>query len=246
MPTLEDLPPKIRDILRQLREGLAEMYGDRLRGLVLFGSWARGDAEEESDIDVMVVLDEIEDGAAESSRIMEVVYPLCFEYDELIGVIPMSERDFRERRSPPAHEHSEGGPRRMSPDASSLVEDARSSIEWAQKMVDGGAPRYAASRAYYAMFDLAEAMLMVKGLSYSKHAGVIGGFGREFGKTDPAWRPHHLHLVEAYERRRKGDYGDVGSVSDAEARECVEWAREFLAMAEDWLERNDVPEGDEG
>jgi len=100
MPTLEDLPPKIRDILRQLREGLAEMYGDRLRGLVLFGSWARGDADEESDIDVLVVLDEIEDGARESDRIMDVVYPLCLDNDELIGVIPMSESDFRERRSP--------------------------------------------------------------------------------------------------------------------------------------------------
>jgi predicted nucleotidyltransferase len=100
MPTLEDLPPKIRDILRQLREGLAEMYGDRLRGLVLFGSWARGDAEEDSDIDVLVVLDEADEPYGEVHRMMDVVYPLCLDNDVVISAIPMPERDFRERRSP--------------------------------------------------------------------------------------------------------------------------------------------------
>ena len=100
MATLEDLPPKIREILRQLREGLTALYGERLRGLVLFGSWARGDADEESDIDVLVVLDEEDDAYDELHRMMDVVYPLCLENGVVIGIVPMSERDFRERRSP--------------------------------------------------------------------------------------------------------------------------------------------------
>ncbi|MBL0062906.1 MAG: nucleotidyltransferase domain-containing protein [bacterium] len=48
--------PKLKPILDELREALAAHYGERLSKLVLFGSQARGDAEEDSDIDVLVVL----------------------------------------------------------------------------------------------------------------------------------------------------------------------------------------------
>jgi predicted nucleotidyltransferase len=48
--------PKIKPILDELREALAAHYGERLAKLVLFGSQARGDAEADSDIDVLVVL----------------------------------------------------------------------------------------------------------------------------------------------------------------------------------------------
>jgi predicted nucleotidyltransferase len=100
MATLEDLPPKIREILRQLREGLAELYGERLRAMVLFGSWARGDAEEDSDIDVLVVLDEVESAFGEIDRMEQVVYPLSLQKDVVIAPIPISDRDWRERRTP--------------------------------------------------------------------------------------------------------------------------------------------------
>ena len=43
-------------ILRELRRRLADLYGDRLRQVVLYGSQARGDAKPDSDIDVLVVL----------------------------------------------------------------------------------------------------------------------------------------------------------------------------------------------
>jgi predicted nucleotidyltransferase len=93
------LPPKIRDILRQLREGLAEMYGERLRGLVLFGSWARGDAEEDSDIDVAVVLAECGDPYDEVHVMMDVVWPLSLDNTVVVSVVPMSEEKWRDEQS---------------------------------------------------------------------------------------------------------------------------------------------------
>ena len=134
----------------------------------------------------------------------------------------------------------------MSPGAESMLDKARRSIDEAAGMAEMGSPDFAASRAYYAMFYLAQAMLMVRGLSYSHHKNLIAGFGKEFAKVDSVWQPVHRHLIDAYERRQKGDHGDSGEVTTAEARRCIEWAREFLAMAEDWLERNDVPESDAG
>lgn len=41
----------------------------------------------------------------------------------------------------------------------------------------------ASSKAYYAVFHIVQAALLLKKLSYSKHSGVIGGFSKEFIKT---------------------------------------------------------------
>src|ERR1700733_8870118 len=55
---------------------LAQAYRDRLRQVVLFGSWARGQAHEESDVDLVVVLDDVRDRASESERIVEALFDL--------------------------------------------------------------------------------------------------------------------------------------------------------------------------
>ncbi|NJL01586.1 MAG: nucleotidyltransferase domain-containing protein [Spirulinaceae cyanobacterium RM2_2_10] len=46
----------VQPILKQLKQNLIALHGDRLVHLTLFGSQARGDQEPESDIDVLVVL----------------------------------------------------------------------------------------------------------------------------------------------------------------------------------------------
>ena len=63
----------IRTVLSRLKQGLAEIYGDRLKGLYLFGSYARGEATEESDIDLLIVLDRVDNYSSEIERTSELV-----------------------------------------------------------------------------------------------------------------------------------------------------------------------------
>jgi predicted nucleotidyltransferase len=49
----------IDQLLQELKTGLESLYGKRLKGIYLFGSYARGDQNDESDLDVLIVLDEV-------------------------------------------------------------------------------------------------------------------------------------------------------------------------------------------
>jgi type I restriction enzyme S subunit len=83
-----------------LREGLHRLYGDRLRGILLYGSFARGEAGGDSDVDVLVVLDGIEGYAAEVDRTGELVSRLSLKYGVSISRAFVEERDWIEKRTP--------------------------------------------------------------------------------------------------------------------------------------------------
>src|SRR5215472_1061315 len=55
------IPPSIRVALDAYAERLRKVFGDRLREVRLFGSYARGDADEDSDVDVLIVIDGLTD-----------------------------------------------------------------------------------------------------------------------------------------------------------------------------------------
>ena len=91
---------RIEAILRQLKEELISIYGDRLRDLVLYGSWARNEGTEDSDIDVAVVLDgEVKPGR-EIDRLIDIITDLNLKHRVLISIYPVSARDFSTLRSP--------------------------------------------------------------------------------------------------------------------------------------------------
>jgi predicted nucleotidyltransferase len=79
---------------------LRELYGDRLKQVVLFGSWARGDAHPESDIDLLVVLDEVESRWREMDRMRDVLWEHSLANDAVVTELPVSERDFRDSDTP--------------------------------------------------------------------------------------------------------------------------------------------------
>ena len=73
--------------LQQCRTLLQRLYGTRLKGVVFYGSCARGTEATESDIDLMVLLEGPVDAAQEIRRMWEVLYPLQLESARLLSVM---------------------------------------------------------------------------------------------------------------------------------------------------------------
>jgi uncharacterized protein (UPF0332 family) len=116
-------------------------------------------------------------------------------------------------------------------DQRELLLEARDSIAAAKLLLGGEYPGYAASRAYFAMFYIAEAFLEGEGQSFSKHSAVISAFGREFAKTGRVPIDFHRYLMEAQELRHSGDYGVRSAVNYEQALEQILRAEMFLELA---------------
>src|SRR6266508_863079 len=100
-----DLPPiagpfDARAIARAVADDLRGLYGQRLRKVVLFGSWARGDAHPESDIDLLVLLDDVKDRMAEHRAMNDILYRHSLDNDTVVTALPVSSEDFERPRWP--------------------------------------------------------------------------------------------------------------------------------------------------
>ena len=95
------MPNHIKKILRELKKGLVEIYGDQLKAVYLFGSFARGEGSlPDSDIDVMIVLNGEFDYWEMDKRSSELVANLSLENDVLISTKLASEAKYEESKMP--------------------------------------------------------------------------------------------------------------------------------------------------
>jgi uncharacterized protein len=92
----------IKPVLQELKKCLKDTYGDRLHSVVLFGSSARGDFTEESDVDVLVVLKSIIDFDKDFNTIFDLTLNVEKNYDDfvMISVIPAKEEDYLSKVTP--------------------------------------------------------------------------------------------------------------------------------------------------
>lgn len=90
----------IQRLLPELKLRLRTMYGERLRGVYLYGSYARSEADDESDVDVLIVLDRVPVYGAEIDRTSYLMASLSLEYGATVSCVFSSEQDWVSLRTP--------------------------------------------------------------------------------------------------------------------------------------------------
>ena len=91
-------------ILRELRPELERAYGDRLQRVCLYGSYARNQATDDSDIDVAIVLRGPVNRAEERHRMGDVASAISLQHNCLLTLFFLSDEEYR---NPPyaVHRH---------------------------------------------------------------------------------------------------------------------------------------------
>ncbi len=91
---------RIRNLLNELKTELNKIYGEHLKGVYLYGSYARGEEDSESDVDVLVVLDDFERYGAEVDRTGELGASLSLKYGVSISKVFLRECDWLGGQTP--------------------------------------------------------------------------------------------------------------------------------------------------
>ena len=109
-----------------------------------------------------------------------------------------------------------------------LLDKASRAIRASENLLRDGDVDFAAGRAYYAMFYVAEGLLYEKELRYRKHSAVHAAFGEHFAKPGLFDAKYHRWLLAAFEKRITADYGVEESLTGDEAHSAIQQAHEFL------------------
>ena len=80
----------ISEIIKELNRLMNEKYTD-FRGSYLYGSRAKGDAKEGSDIDIIALFDEV--NRDKEMEIYGLVCDLDYKYDAFISLMPYTSKD---------------------------------------------------------------------------------------------------------------------------------------------------------
>lgn len=85
------VPARIRKLMKELKAGLVRIYGDRLKAVYLYGSYARGDYRQGSDVDVMILLKDYSNYWNEQKKISQLASDVSLEYDVTVSCIFIKE-----------------------------------------------------------------------------------------------------------------------------------------------------------
>lgn len=106
----------------------------------------------------------------------------------------------------------------------------------ARILLDAGQYKDSIGRSYYAIFSALRAVLAKDKVDFSKHAGVISYFQKEYLKTELFDKKYSKYISSAFQIRNNCDYDDFFIVSKEEAIEQYEHAYELYEAVKNFLD----------
>ena len=91
---------EIRDLVDEIKKFLIEKYGDGIKQVLVYGSFARGEATNESDIDVAVIVDDSLNTEKVEGELSDFLFDILLDRNELISVFAIPENIFENYKSP--------------------------------------------------------------------------------------------------------------------------------------------------
>ncbi|MEM0472798.1 MAG: HEPN domain-containing protein [Sulfolobales archaeon] len=218
---------------------VARELTNRVYKIYLFGSVAKGKAAEESDIDILIILDRVDDRSR--TILAEAAQQIWLESREPIEYISMDLEEYLSKRSdsPFIYEVEKYGEvlymnqSIVRQRALKLARLAREYYEYSERIAKQLIYRAAIDLGYNAVELLIKALIIVSGRDLPRtHAGYIHVFGEIYVASGTIDREIIAELYRALERRNKARYDPDYEPTEIDAREILELYRRIEDIAE--------------
>lgn len=91
---------RIKHLINKIKEHLIKTYGERIKQVILYGSQVRGETTKDSDVDILVVVDESLNPFEVRKSLSDLLFDIVLEEGELVSVIAVPEHFFKNYNSP--------------------------------------------------------------------------------------------------------------------------------------------------
>lgn len=228
-------------IIESFSSELRARLGDKILGVYLFGSTAKGKDTKDSDIDILVVYSGIDE-----RRILEIASEISFEiackYGRLIETIPMSKKEFEKSlgSSPflwevlkfgkPIYTTLSGTEWKL--DFKEYIDLSEEYLSYAKDALRDNKVRLAIDSGYNACELLVKALIIsTKNPLASSHGGVVGQFGKLFVLTKKVPKNLGRELNLGLDLRAKARYKPRAQLKSKDAEFIISLAKELLEIA---------------
>ncbi|MEK7440523.1 MAG: HEPN domain-containing protein [Chloroflexota bacterium] len=259
--SLNHLTPEERQALDQFVEALKREGNGQILLAALFGSKARGDGDEESDVDILIVADPATKELRNSIRKITPEFPNYEDVNDFL-VDRAKWQDYAQRKAAFWQNLQRDGvmllrtptlPDELTifadfteedivadhkPEIKHFIEVARNAVHSAERNFDEDEYYTSFNRSYYAVFYAANAMLATLGLQRSRHSNVKSTFREKFIKTKLIEKNYSDDYEEVMKKREDSDYEITFVPTDVEARDCLERSKRFVERIEKYLKDN--------
>ena len=87
---MNKMPKKTKNIIKEFVKQINNLLGDRIKKVILYGSYARGDYKDNSDIDIMILTDLTDEEIIEyREQVSNIAFDIEFENDFDITISPL-------------------------------------------------------------------------------------------------------------------------------------------------------------
>ena len=256
-PRLHHLTSHELDVMAKFLSRLQEECGDRIAHVWLFGSKARGDFDEESDVDLLIVVHGRDDALKKTAG--EIAYDLSLKHGVLLCEHVVSTWRFAQMcaRQEPLYKNvvREGVDLWASETVSARAAETRASynlgtpddylrhrlershqdLAWAQSALERGEYRLALNRAYYAVFHLTSVVLASLDVARHRHSGVESALHQYLIKPGLIEPEYGRFYRQTRQWRENADYHFGVEFTKENTQEMLEQAQRVVARLERFL-----------
>ena len=246
---MPNIPQSTEKIIQKFIDRVNKLLGKRVKKIILYGSYARGDYNGNSDIDIMILTDLTNEEIIEYRELVSnIAFDIEFDTNFEVMISPLVKNiekfEYWLKRITILYECSERRSgfewyrKYLQNVAEHRLEQAKEDLEAGKLLYDKNFYKSANNRAYYSIFHSIKAVLALEPIDFKRHKDVLAYFNKNYINKEIFSRMMGRKIQNASAIREDSDYDDEFIVDADKTNEQLKTAEELIELVDKYIDEN--------